>query len=137
MNVPMSYSLEDVWVFSPYWEKKTEEVKTMEINDVYPGGDYLKAADMAKPVIATIKDIKTMDFPSKDKNGNDVMRTKIVLTFDELDKSFVVNKTNANVIAELLGSTNTDSWAGQKIKLWKSKTKFGGQMVDCISVAPV
>jgi hypothetical protein len=84
----------------------------------------------------TITKIEAIEFPSKDKEGKEIKRKKLVLSFDEIDKQFVSNKTNSNIIAGLLGSTNTDNWAGQKIKLWKSKTDFGGRMVDCVSVSP-
>ena len=108
----------------------------MEINDIYVGGNYLKAADVAKPVVVTIKAIEIQDFPARDKDGNEIVKKKIVLSFDELVKQFVCNKTNSLVIAEFLGASNTDNWPGQKIKLWKGKTQFQGSMVDCISVSP-
>lgn len=108
----------------------------MEINDIYSGGQYLKAADVQKPVTVTILEVGLEEFTQKNKDGVDEPQKKIVLTFEDIEKRFVLNKTNAVAIGDILGSTNTDSWIGQKIKLWKSKTKFGGNMVDCIAVSP-
>lgn len=108
----------------------------MEVNDIYSGGQYLKATDVQKPVTVTILEVSLEDFTKKGKDGVEELQKKIVLTFDDVDKKFVLNKTNAVAIGDILGSTNTDSWIGQKIKLWKSKTQFQGNMVDCIAVSP-
>lgn len=108
----------------------------MEVNDIYSGGLYLKSEDVQKPVTVTILEVGLEEFTKKGKDGVEELQKKIVLTFQDVDKKMVLNKTNAVAIGDILGSTNTDTWIGQKIKLWKSKTQFQGKMVDCIAVSP-
>jgi hypothetical protein len=59
--------------------------------------------------------------------------SKIVLSFQEETRQFVVNLTNSNVISEMYGR-DPDKWIGKTITLTAGKTEFGGKLVDCIKV---
>ncbi len=59
--------------------------------------------------------------------------TQPVLYFHGAEKGLVLNKTNANTIADGLGP-ETDSWIGAQITLYPTKTDFQGKRVDCIRV---
>ena len=62
-----------------------------------------------------------------------------VLYFSGTEKGLVLNKTNANTIADALGA-ETDNWIGQKITLYSTTTDFEGKRTDCIRIrdlAPV
>ncbi len=102
----------------------------MNINTAFPS-NYLKASDLgdAQPVV-TISHLK-MEPIGKDKE------IKPVLYFKGKDKGVVLNKTNAKKITQLLGSDDTDSWEGCKVRLFATETEFGGETVECIRVKAV
>lgn len=102
----------------------------MNINEVY-SGNYLKAEHIpqGKAVRVTIATVSVEEFDSNDK-----VERKIVLGFQGKDKKFVVNKTNAAIIAENIGSTNSDDWIGQSIQLVNRKVEYAGKLVPAIRV---
>jgi hypothetical protein len=60
---------------------------------------------------------------------------RLVLAFSDNDRPLVLNKTNANSLAELYGP-ETSEWEGKAIKLVPSTTSFQGKMVKCIRISP-
>jgi hypothetical protein len=98
---------------------------TDTIEDIYPQSNSLKAEDLkGRAVQAQISDYKVQDF---DKGK------KIVLTFHGKEKTFVVNKTNAMIIASAYGSS-PENWIDEVIELYPDKTLFQKKLVDCIRV---
>ena len=100
----------------------------MNLDDAFPS-KYMKASDLPEDaaVTYTIEKIEMQDI------GKEKQR-KPVITFEESDKAFVCNKTNANSIAKVLGSRDTDEWIGKQIKLFRTEVEFGGEMVESIRV---
>lgn len=100
----------------------------MKLAEAFPS-DYLKCEDLNKRkrnlTIASV----TMEKIGKDKEN------KLVVWFDNEDKGLILNKTNANMIAFLLDTDDTDDWEGQMITIKPSTTEFGGKTVPCIRVA--
>ena len=97
----------------------------MNINEVF-SGSFLKADDLkGKTVTVTISAIEIKEFD----DGK-----KIVIAFQGKDKCLVVNKTNANIIAENLRSQDTDDWVGERITLTIKKVEFQGRLVPAIRV---
>jgi len=99
----------------------------VNINDTFPS-KHLKASDLKGAIVpVTISHLEIEEIgQKKDK--------KPVLYFAGKDKGLVLNKTNSKRIADLLGSPETDDWAGQKIALYPSETEFQGDTVECIRV---
>lgn len=94
----------------------------MNINEAFPS-KYVKAADLGgRTPTVTIGQaiIETI--------GTD---RKLILYFYGKEKGFVLNKTNANAIAEAYGP-NTDAWIGQKIVLFEAMVDFKGKNVPAI-----
>lgn len=60
---------------------------------------------------------------------------KVLIHFEEVDKRFVVNVTNAQTIAGLYGS-DVREWVGKRITLYATTTTFGKDTVECIRVRP-
>ena len=60
---------------------------------------------------------------------------KVLVHFRESDKGFVASKTKANVIAQVLGSDDTDDWIGRRITLFCTQVLYQGKMVDSIQVS--
>lgn len=96
-----------------------------KLNEIF-SGDYLKAEDLqgkSVPVIIEAVAVKEFD------DGK-----KLILSFSGKDKQLVCNKTNASIIQEVLGSSDTDDWVGQKVTLITKKVEFQGKLVPAIRV---
>lgn len=102
----------------------------MNINDSFPS-NYLKASDLG-----TAQPIVTIARVEHEAVGRD-REMKAVIYFDGKEKGVVLNKTNAKKITELVGSPETDEWAGFRIRLFATTTEFGGETVECIRVKAV
>jgi len=97
------------------------------INDIYGGGDFLKAADLQNRRHA----VTIQSWDMQDSFGS----KQIVLTFVDKDKKFSLNKTNARMISQLLRTDDPDEWVGKTISLRPDKTQNPeGALVDCIRV---
>lgn len=97
----------------------------MKLNEVF-SGNYLKAEHLqGRTVPVTISKVEVKEFD----DGN-----KIVVFFAGKDKSLVCNKTNANIIAENLGTQETDEWVNGRIQLTVKKVEFQGKLVPAIRV---
>jgi hypothetical protein len=99
----------------------------VNINESFPS-NYLKASDLG-----TSSPIVTIERVEHEPVGRD-REMKAVLYFEGKEKGVVLNKTNARKITELVGSPETDEWAGFKIRLFATTTEFGGETVECIRV---
>ena len=101
----------------------------MNTDKMFPS-KYLKAGDLpedgAFPV--TIEKITIEEIGARKDQ-------KPVIHFEELDKALVCNKTNANTIAKVTGSKETDDWIGTKINLRRAEVEFQGEMVESIRVS--
>ena len=99
------------------------------IDDYYSdgGGTFLKAADLNKKrVNVTIAGASLADL----QDGQ-----KVVLEFEGTDKTLPLNKTNARMIKDILGTGDTDKWIKTTISLRPDKTQLqDGRPVDCIRV---
>jgi hypothetical protein len=91
----------------------------MKLSDAYPSR-FLRASDLNGRT-ATV----TIESAEFEKFGSEKER-KIVLSFVGKDKQLILNKTNANTIAELLHSEETDDWINQRITLCARETEFQG-----------
>lgn len=95
------------------------------VNEFYGSGETLKAADLqGRDCPVTISQIQFREFD----DGN-----KIELSFNGTDKKLILNKTNAQTIADLLGD-ETNNWVGQQITLFPTQTDYNGRQVACIRV---
>lgn len=60
---------------------------------------------------------------------------KLILFFDNVDKGLVCNKTNINVLIDILGSDETDDWIGREVELYVDHgVMFAGKRVGGIRV---
>ena len=98
----------------------------MQYTDIYRSS-YMKADDLngrtAKHTIVGC----TAEVVGEDK--------RLVLAFSDNDRPLVLNKTNANSLAELYGP-ETGEWEGKAIKLVPSTTSYQGKTVKCIRISP-
>lgn len=94
------------------------------------GSRYLKARDLDGQDV-TVRIQSAAEGPITSPDGKTDQR--IVVGFDEFDKPFVLNKTNARSIAEIHGD-NSDDWRGQLVTLYPTETPVAGVMTACIRI---
>lgn len=99
----------------------------MNIDSAFPS-NYLKASDLgdATPIVT----IDRVEIEAIGRNKE----MKPVLYFSGKEKGVVLNKTNANKIAQLVGSRDTNDWKGCQVRLYATETEFGGETVECIRI---
>lgn len=99
------------------------------IHDMFPG-KYVKADELTKPVMVTIKDVELERVHNPRKGDTDVW----VIYFEEAKKGLILNKVNAFTIAEILGSPETDDWVGGRVELYPTTVRVAGQPMAAIRV---
>ena len=101
---------------------------TVKISAAFPS-NYVKASDLnRKTCPLTIRTCVSEELGQ----GND-KESKPVLYFQDRQKGLVLNKTNANVIAEAYGD-DTGNWTGKTLEIYPTVVDFKGKLVDGIRV---
>ena len=96
----------------------------MKISSAFPS-EYLRASDLqGHTVTVTMSHVSMQDL-----NGD----PKPILHFQGKDRGMVLNKTNANKIAEMFGD-DTDNWSGGQIILYEAMVEFQGKTVPAIRI---
>lgn len=96
----------------------------MKMSQMYPS-KYLKADELGdQDHTFTISKIVIEELGQGAEK-----ESKPVIYFKEIEKGFVMNKTNAGTITKITGSDDTDDWAGKKITLFATEVQFGPDMV--------
>lgn len=92
---------------------------------------YLKKEEVGKGKLFTIKELKKENVAGDNQETDE----KFVLYFYEAQKGMVLNWTNIQLIAQAVGSDETDGWPGKKIVLYEDpNVSFGGKLVGGIRV---
>lgn len=101
-----------------------------DINSLFPS-KYLRNADLPESghKVVTIRTIRVEDVGQGDEK-----ESKPVLHFFNDVAPMVLNKTNAAILSDLLGS-DYEKWADRRVALHRDRVAFQGKMVDCIRVA--
>lgn len=87
---------------------------------------YLKTGDIPDPVIVTIKGVGQVNVAKDDSEPE----MKWAIKFMEFEKPMVLNATNLQIAAKVLGSKDTDQWKGKEIVLYTDpNVSFAGQVV--------
>lgn len=96
-----------------------------DINDIYQSNsDFLKAEDIgANFWTATIRLVEMKSFDNGER--------KLAIGFNELDKSLLLNMTNARTIGDLYGG-DTDNWVGKQIMLFTMPVDYQGKKVQAV-----
>jgi hypothetical protein len=105
-------------------ETNRKENTDMKIDELYPSR-WLKAADVTRPMLATIKNVAIEEVAE----GED----KPTLHFLGDLKPMVLNRTNSASIGELYGA-DTDLWTGKPLVLFSTKVQFQSKLVDAIRI---
>ena len=100
------------------------------LNDAFPS-KYLKATDLAEPVIATIK---LAELEKIRKASTAKKCTKVVCYFAKKLKPLPLNRTNFESVGDICGSYDSDDFPGTKIELYATKTSMNGKVMDCVRI---
>ena len=94
------------------------QTKDMSISDLFPSR-YLKTSDVGDDdLVVTIADVTFEELGDHDEQ-------KPVVSFEETQKLLVLNKTNANTIAQLYGNKLT-GWSGKRVVLYTTEVSYQG-----------
>ncbi len=100
----------------------------MNINDLKES-KYLKKTDVEPPILVTIARITQENLAQQGQEPE----MKYVLHFAEDLKPMVLNSTNGQLIAMVLGSEETDDWNGKQIVLYNDpNVSFAGKLTGGI-----
>ena len=100
----------------------------LRLNDLYPSR-YLKPADIDDDdLVLTIDKVLVEEMGFVDRK-----ETKPVLYFRNLDKVLVLNRTNANTIANLYGD-QLSNWTGKQVSLFIAEVNFQGKVMPGIRI---
>jgi len=96
----------------------------MKIDTVFPS-NYLKASDLNGQSVQVV--IASVVMEQLDDNR------RLVIYFQNKKKGLLVNKTNANNIAMVLGD-DTDDWLGHPVTIYPTMVDFKGKSVEALRV---
>lgn len=93
--------------------------------------NFISRGDVENPILVTIMGCKEFNV-AKDGAEPDL---RWALIFDEIDKPFICNVTNGEIIKQITGTGNLDNWKGAKIVLFiDPSVMLKGKMVGGIRV---
>jgi hypothetical protein len=100
----------------------------VSIGEMFPT-EHIKCADLrGQSRTYTIKQVVKQEV-----EGDKGIKVRGVIKFQETDQSLVMNRTNATLLMTMFGA-NPQEWAGKKVTLDPSTTKFGPETVECIRI---
>lgn len=109
--------------------EKRSYVRYQEYFKTFLGGWTFEDGDKT----LTIKSVGEEEMYDADTSGK---KKGLALRFEELDLPMVLNVTNSETIASVVGSDRLDDWIGHKIIVGSSKVKAFGKVYDSIRVRP-
>jgi len=104
----------------------------MKVTEAYKG-NFIEALHLNKKDVTLT--ISRVDNPNTIKAADKTLIDKAIVRFEESDKGFILNKTNARSIGLQLGN-EMDDWTGKKITIFPTTCEAFGKVVDCIRVRP-
>jgi len=104
----------------------------MKLTELFPS-NLLKAQDVTDA--GGEMPLKIANVEIKEFDGDNGKERKPILIFSD-ERRMVLNKTNANIIAEMFGD-DTDAWINREITLHVQSVEFQGKIVPSIRVKMV
>jgi len=100
--------------------RKITMTENILISDLFPNR-FLRPGDLGdQDNVFTIDRVATENLGHGDRK-----ELKAIVYFKEIEKGFVLNKTNATTISNMYGD-QTSRWAGNKIALYVTEVSFQG-----------
>jgi len=98
------------------------------IDQLFPS-KYLRTGDLEGREVTVTIDRVVLEPAGK------LQQPKPVVYFAGKKKGLILNRTNAQRIGEIAGSTNTDDWRGTAIRLYVTHVAFQGKPTPAIRIA--
>jgi hypothetical protein len=99
------------------------------LNDIFPSR-YLKSHELqGKTPTVTIARLAL-----EQVRGRQKVDTKAVLYFKGHSKGMLLNKTNAQSVAQIAKSAQTEAWTGVAVTLYATTATFGQDVHDVIRI---
>ena len=93
--------------------------------------DFLKKEDCGSGILVTMGNVEEQNIAMEGKPQD----LKWCLHIEGSDKPLILNTTNMQLIAQIVGSKETDDWRGKKVVLYNDPSiSFGGKLVGGIRV---
>lgn len=90
---------------------------------------FLKKEEVGRGVLLTIREIHKENVAGENQAPDE----KFIIYFNEAKKGMVLNWTNIQLIAQAIGSEETDDWIGKQIVLYEDpNVSFGGKLTGGI-----
>ena len=105
-----------------------ENTQAPNAND-FLGGNYLKKEDVEGPVTVNVTNVWT-------EAVLNAARKKLVISFSELEKPLILNKTNIKRLARIFGTGDTTAWRGPVTVYVEQGVEYAGRVVGGIRVRP-
>jgi hypothetical protein len=109
---------------------KASDNDETEFEDMY-GSAYLSASDVKKPTASEIESVGREVFD----RANGRSEAKATLQLKGFRKPAVLNKTNANALAEVFGKVMA-SWPGKPVLVKTEQTSFQGKPTKGVRIYP-
>lgn len=91
--------------------------------------NFLKKDEVDPPVLVTVEGVHQLNVAKQGAPEE----LKWCIKFHEHEKPMVLNSTNAQIIAKITGSEETDEWVGKKVVLYNDPNiSFGGKITGGI-----
>lgn len=94
-----------------------------------------KSAGKLNGTRITIYDTKAQMVNTTDDDGNKTEKRKLVIEFEDVEKTLVLNKTNREILEEAYGD-ETDNWRGKIVILDIVSVTFKGKRTPSIQLTP-
>ncbi len=96
-------------------------------------GSFLKTEDLQGRAVRVVLEAVQVE----DVKGEDGMEKKLVAHFVGKDKGLILNRTNCELIEQIVGSDDYAAWGGHPVVLFPTTTKFGPKTVPCLRIRAV
>lgn len=107
---------------------ENENMQAPNAND-FLGGNYLKKEDVDGPMTATVTGV----WSEAVLNAG---RKKLVISFREIQKPLILNKTNIKRLARIFGTQDTREWRGPVTIYVEQGVEYAGRVVGGIRIRP-
>ena len=99
----------------------TENTISPNAND-FLGGNYLRKEDIHEPMTVTVANVWSEAVMNS-------ARKKLVISFNEIEKPLILNKTNIKRLVEIFDTQETSRWQGRVTLYVEQGVEYAGRVV--------
>ena len=99
----------------------TENTIAPNAND-FLGGNYLRKADIDEPAMVTVANVWSEAVMNS-------ARKKLMISFNEIEKPLILNKTNIKRLVDIFSTQDTSQWRGRVTLYVEQGVEYAGRVV--------